>query len=387
MRDLAPRLAQLKSKSLYRQRLTLDSPQDTHVIIDGQQLISFCSNDYLGLANHPAVIDAFKQGAQQYGVGSGASHLVSGHSHAHHELEAALAAFVGHPRALLFSSGYMANLAVQTTLAARHDVIYQDRLNHASLIDAAQLSKASLQRYAHLDSVALTKRLDDSEISDDKNSLIVSDGVFSMDGDIAPLPELVSIAKRHRSLLIIDDAHGIGVLGKNGRGSLEHFNINHSDEIILVGTLGKAFGTFGAFVAASEDIIETLIQKGRSYIYTTALPPAVACATLASLKIIQQDNARREKLAELIVYFKTSAAQIQLPLMPSTTAIQPLLIGDAAQALSMSQALREQGFLIAAIRPPTVAEGSARLRITLSANHCHEDIDVLLVALSKFIVR
>jgi len=387
MRDLAPRLAQLKSKSLYRQRLTLDSPQDTHVIIDGQRLISFCSNDYLGLANHPAVIDAFKQGAQQYGVGSGASHLVSGHSHAHHELEAALAAFVGHPRALLFSSGYIANLAVQTTLAARHDVIYQDRLNHASLIDAAQLSKASLQRYAHLDSVALTKRLDDSEISDDKNSLIVSDGVFSMDGDIAPLPELVSIAKRHRSLLIIDDAHGIGVLGKNGRGSLEHFNINHSDEIILVGTLGKAFGTFGAFVAASEDIIETLIQKGRSYIYTTALPPAVACATLASLKIIQQYNARREKLAELIVYFKTGAAQIQLPLMPSTTAIQPLLIGDAAQALSMSQALREQGFLIAAIRPPTVAEGSARLRITLSANHCYEDIDALLVALSKLIAR
>jgi len=385
MRDLAPRLTQLKAQSLYRRRLTLDSPQDTHISVEGQPLISFCSNDYLGLANHPDVIQAFQQGVQKYGVGSGASHLVTGHSRAHDDLEEALAAFTGYPRALLFSSGYMANLAAQTTLAARHDVIYQDRLNHASLIDAAHLSKASLQRYAHLDSSALNNMLGEAKLSGNKNSLVVSDGVFSMDGDIAPVPELLNIASAHHSFLIIDDAHGIGVLGENGRGCLEHFNIHHTDDLILVGTLGKAFGTFGAFVAASDDVIETLIQKGRSYIYTTALPPAVACATLASLKLIQQDNERREKLAELIVYFKTCAEQIQLPLMPSNTAIQPLLMGDAEQALSISQSLRDQGFLVTAIRPPTVAEDTARLRITLSANHRHDDINALLEALSTLL--
>jgi 8-amino-7-oxononanoate synthase len=382
--DLTTRLATAlearQQQHLYRSRRVIEGAQDVELISDGKPQRSFCSNDYLGLANHPGLIKAMQAGAERYGVGSGASHLVSGHSYAHHALEEALAEFTQRPRALLFSSGYMANLGAVSALATKRDTIHEDRLNHASLIDAARLSGATLRRYPHNDVDALEKRLD-------KNSsgypLMITDGVFSMDGDIAPLPQLATLASKHNATLMVDDAHGIGVIGKNGRGTIEHHNLSENDIPILVGTLGKAFGTAGAFVAGSETLIETLIQQARTYIYTTALPPAIAHATLTSLKLIETEAWRREKLQTLIKQFRTGASQLGLNLMPSTTPIQPLIIGDSAEALRISEALQQQGILISAIRPPTVPDGTARLRITFSANHTEKHIDQLLAALDK----
>jgi len=381
---LAATLAQRRQQHLYRTRRVIDDAQDVELQCDGKQLLSFCSNDYLGLANHPALIKALQQGAERYGVGSGASHLVSGHSHAHHALEAALAEFTQRPRALLFSSGYMANLGVISALADRQDDLHEDRLNHASLIDGARLSGATLRRYRHNDVAALRQRLDKPTQG---HPFIITDGVFSMDGDIAPLPALAASATQYGATLMVDDAHGIGVIGKNGRGTLEHCGLNSDDVPILVGTLGKAFGTFGAFVAGSDDLIETLIQKARSYIYTTALPPAVAHATMTSLKLIETEQWRREQLQTLIERFKKGAEQLGLNIMPSMTPIQPLLIGSAEEALRISEQLLQQGILISAIRPPTVAEGSARLRITFSTNHSEQHIDRLLSALESVIKR
>ena len=340
-------------------------------------MLSFCSNDYLGLANHPEVIAALRRGAEQWGVGSGAAHLVSGHSAAHEALEVELAELTQRPRALLFSTGYMANLGVISALAGRGDTVMEDRLNHASLLDGALLSRATLRRYPHGDAAALGRIA-----VDDPPRLIASDGVFSMDGDLAPVPDLARIAQETGAWLLVDDAHGLGVLGREGRGTLDHLGVDALDVPILMGTLGKAFGTFGAFVAGSSELIETLIQRARSYIYTTAPPPAMAEAARAGLAIARRDGWRRERLRALIDRLRTGAAQLGLPLADSSTPIQPLMAGSTEQALAWSGTLEAAGILVTPIRPPTVPEGTARLRITLSAAHSGTDVDRLLDALA-----
>lgn len=374
---LSAKLTQLAEQGLYRSRRVIDSPQGIRLHLDGSSVINFCSNDYLGLANHPAVVAAFKTAADAYGVGSGAAHLVCGHSTAHHALEEELAAFTGRERALLFSTGYMANIGVITALLGRGDTVLEDRLNHASLLDGGLASNAAFKRYAHADTAHLAQLLAAAA----GNKLVVTDGVFSMDGDAAPLPELARTAKAHQAWLMVDDAHGLGVLGAHGGGLLEQFGLGQDDVQVLMGTLGKGFGTFGAFVAGSELLIETLIQTARTYIYTTALPPAVAEATRASLRLVQADTWRRDKLAALIRQFRSGAAQLGLQLMPSDSPIQPLIIGDSQQAVAYSQALLAAGFLVSAIRPPTVAQGTARLRVTLSAGHDETMVAGLLDAL------
>jgi 8-amino-7-oxononanoate synthase len=349
-------------------------------MVDNKPMLSFCSNDYLGLANHPEVISALQQGAERWGVGSGASHLVSGHTSAHHALEEELAEFSGRPRALLFSTGYMANQGVISALLGRGDTIFEDRLNHASLIDGGLLSRASFKRFAHSDMEAVAQQM---ESQDSGEALVAVDGVFSMDGDIAPLPRLAEICTEKRAWLMVDDAHGFGVLGESGAGSLEQFGLGVDEVPILMGTLGKALGSFGAFVAGSEELIETLIQHSRSYIYTTALPPALAEATRASLRLVQSEGWRRERLQELIARFHQGVAEIGLPLMESTTPIQPIIAGSSEQALAWSSQLEKEGILVTAIRPPTVPEGSARLRITLSCSHSDEQLQRLLQALEQ----
>lgn len=380
MRDLAAELARLRTEHLYRSRVVVDGPQGAEIVVDGTRYLSFCSNDYLGLAGHARVIAALKEGAELYGAGSGASHLVTGHQRPHHALEEALAAFTGRPRALLFSSGYMANLGTVAALAGRGDLLWEDRLNHASLLDAGLLSGARLQRYPHADTVTLQQRLGEYT---GRHIMLITDGVFSMDGDVAPLPRLAEIAQRHEAWLMVDDAHGLGVLGAGGRGTLEHFALNDKAAPILIGTLGKAFGTFGAFVAGSEELIEYLIQRARPYVYTTALPPAVAHATLASLRTLEEEGWRREHLHHLIARFRRGAEQLGMEMLPSATPIQPLLVGESEQVLALSAALRQRGIYVGAIRPPTVPQGTARLRITLSAAHSEVDIDRLLAALES----
>lgn len=375
---LKAQLAEREQARLYRHRQILESPQGVDVVVDGERYVNFSSNDYLGLASHPRVIEALADGARKWGVGSGAAHLVTGHSHPHHALEEELAEFTGRARALLFSTGYMANLGVVSALLGRGDTVIEDRLNHASLIDAGILSRARLKRYGHADVAALANQMN---AIDRGARLVATDGVFSMDGDLAPLPELARVCQAKDAWLMVDDAHGLGTVGAHGRGCLEHFNLNTEAVPILVGTLGKAFGTFGAFVAGSDTLIESLIQQARSYVYTTALPPAVAEATRASLRLIQTESWRREKLQHLVERFRQGAGESGLPLMDSVTPIQPLVLGDSERALTVSQRLREQGFLISAIRPPTVSEGTARLRITFSAEHEEAQVERLLDAL------
>ncbi len=378
---LAPALQQRREQSLYRQRRIVTGPQGSRLSLNNGNALNFCSNDYLGLANHPDIITALKRGADEYGVGAGASHLINGHSYAHHALEEELADFSGRPRALLFSTGYMANLGVITSLVGKGDAILEDRINHASLIDAGLLSGARLQRYRHADVHSLDKYLQ-KYTTNNQRRLIATDGVFSMDGDLAPLPALSVTAQQHHAWLMVDDAHGMGVIGKQGRGTIDHFALDQNQVPILMGTLGKAFGTFGAFVAGSEVLIETLIQQARSYIYTTALPPAVAVATRASLGLLRAANDRREKLTTLIQQFRSGAEQLGLTLMASQTPIQPLIVGNTKQAMALSETLlQEHQILVSAIRPPTVPEGSARLRITLCANHTPTQVDRLLAAL------
>lgn len=374
-------LAERQAQALYRRPRITDSPQQPLMQVNGKPMLTFCSNDYLGLANHPIIVQAFQQAANQYGVGSGAAHLVNGHSRLHQQLEEALAEFTGRERALLFSTGYMANLGLTNALAEREDTIYQDRLNHASLLDAALLSNAKLVRYQHNDTEQLAKRMSTQEAG---QKLIVTDGVFSMDGDTAPVKTLAALAKQQDAWLIVDDAHGFGVLGANGAGLLEAEELQQEDAV-LMGTLGKAIGTAGAFVAGSQDLIEYLIQTARPYIYTTAQPPAIAAASLASLKIVKAEAWRREHLKALIQQFRRGAEQLGLALMPSNTAIQPILIGDNAHALAISQELENAGILITAIRPPTVPTNTARLRITLSAAHSALQIDQLLNTLNQIL--
>lgn len=378
--QLGAELAARKQQSLYRQRRILQSPQTPEVQVDGQTYLAFCSNDYLGLANHPDVIAALKQGADKYGVGGGASHLVNGHSQAHHQLEEELAEFTGRPKALLFSTGYMANIGAINALLDKRDGVFQDRVNHASLLDAGLLSGARFQRYLHNDAGNLETRLKRSEA---RRKLVVTDGVFSMDGDLAALPQISATAAAHDAWVMVDDAHGFGCIGRGGRGTVDHFDMDPSQVQVLVGTLGKAFGTAGAFVAGSEELIETLVQHARTYIYTTSMPPAVAEATRVSLKLLQQEEWRREKLNHLITRFRSGCEQLGLELMDSPTPIQPIMVGESEQAMKMSAALEQQGIFIGAIRPPTVPQGEARLRVTLSASHTDEQLDRLLEALDS----
>ncbi|HMY48932.1 MAG TPA: 8-amino-7-oxononanoate synthase [Rhodocyclaceae bacterium] len=377
---LATGLAELDAAGLRRRRRVVASPcAPAATLADGSARIAFCSNDYLGLASDPALIDAARAGAARWGVGSGAAHLVSGHTAAHDALEARLAAFTGFDAALCFTTGYMANIGVMPALVGRGDAVFADRLNHASLVDGALLSRADLQRYPHGDVDALARQLTASSAP---RKLIVSDGVFSMDGDIAPLPRLLELAETHKAWLLVDDAHGFGVLGPQGRGSLAHFGLR-SPRLIYMGTLGKAAGVAGAFVAARADVIDWLLNKARSYIFTTGAPPLLADTLLAAVDLIEQGDARRAHLSALIQRLRNGLTLRRWHLMPSTTPIQPLVIGDNHEALAVARALDEAGLWVPAIRPPTVPKGSARLRITLSAGHTIEHVDHLVTTLRR----
>jgi 8-amino-7-oxononanoate synthase len=378
--QLSSALADLDAQGLRRRRRVLDGAQGARVRVDGRDYLSFSSNDYLGLANHPDIAAACTAAAR-FGVGAGAAHLLTGHHRLHHELETELAAFVGLPAALLFSTGYMASLGVIPALLDRHGEVFEDRLNHASLVDAAVLSRARLTRYPHLDLAWLDRKLGESAA---KTKLIATDTLFSMDGDLAPVDELLALAQKHGAWLYVDDAHGFGVLGKEGRGVLEHCRLPTADcRLIYLATLGKAAGVAGAFVAGTDELVEWLVNRARTYIYTTAQPPLLAAATSASLKLIAGEAWRRERLRELITRLKAGAARLPWPLMASDSPIQPLLAGSNEEALRLADGLKERGILVPAIRPPTVPRGAARLRISLSAAHTPEDVDMLLTALRQ----
>jgi len=380
--DIEEHLQQRETQGLYRRRRIIASAQGRELKVDGQILLNFCSNDYLGLASDDRIRKALQNGAEQWGVGSGASHLICGHTTAHHELEEALAEFTGRPRSLLFSSGYAANMGAINGLIGKGDHVFEDRLNHASLLDGGLISGARFKRYRHRDTTDLGTKLNDCADSTGRK-LVVSDGTFSMDGTACDLPALVSAAKPHAAWLLIDEAHSLGVTGKQGRGLVDPEKYGTDDVQIVAGTLGKAFGTQGGFIAGSDALIETLIQQARTYIYSTALPAAVAVATLASLRIAMDEEWRRERLRELIKKFRAGAAQIGLELTDSQTPIQPVLLGDEKSALAMSAALEARGLLISAIRPPTVPNGTSRLRITFTATHSDDDLDRLLAALEQ----
>jgi 8-amino-7-oxononanoate synthase len=380
---IATALAALDAGALRRRRRVVDHyphPDDgTRASVGGRVLRVFCSNDYLGLAHHPELRSALQSAAAQFGVGSGAAHLITGHSRPHQQLEEELADYTGRERALLFSTGYMANLGVLGAFADRNGSVLEDRLNHASLIDGARVSGARLLRYAHADTAAAAVMLE----AHPDCTLIASDGLFSMDGDVAPLGPLAALARRHRAWLLVDDAHGLGVLGLHGRGSLELAGLDSSAAPLLIGTLGKAMGCAGAFVAGDAEVIELILQRARTYIYTTALPPAIAAAASAALRLARREGWRREKLQSLVSRLRAGAAALGLPLMVSESPIQPLMVGDAGRALRLSDALFELGYWVSAIRPPTVPAGSARLRLTLSAAHSEADVDQLLAALER----
>lgn len=378
MKDLHQALLRRHEEGLYRSRRVVDSPQGPRLRSGARELLSFCSNDYLGLAADARLVKALQDGAERWGVGGGAAHLISGHSAAHHALEEELADFLQRPRALTFSTGYMANLGAVAGLVGRGDQVLEDRLNHASLLDAGLASGAAFSRYRHADCADLERRLDRGAAQ----RLIVTDGVFSMDGDEAPLAHLAAVAAAHHAWLMVDDAHGFGVQGPEGRGTVAAAGLGTDQVPVLMATFGKALGTFGAFVAGSEDLVETLIQQARTYVYTTATPPALAEATRAALRIARTESWRRERLHSLIERFREGAQQLQLPLMQTRTPIQPLLVGDSAAAVALAAHLERQGMLVVAIRPPTVPAGSARLRVTLSALHADADVDRLLDALA-----
>jgi len=381
--ELQNELDALRRDGLQRRRRTLEAPCGPLAQVDGRPLISFCSNDYLGLANDPALIEAACAGARAWGVGSGASHLVSGHLAPHEALERQLATFTGFPRTLLFTTGYLANLGIVPALVGRGDAVFADKLNHASLIDAVQLSRADSRRYPHGDVAALERMLATSTA---KRKLILTDAVFSMDGDLAPLPTLLALAERFNAWLVVDDAHGFGVLGAHGRGSLAHFELPHlspSPRIVYMGTLGKAAGASGAFVAAHDSVIEWLLQRARTYVFTTGSSPLIACALSASLELIAAGDARRAQLRQLATQLRDGLAATRWRLLPSPTAIQPVIIGDNFEALRVAAALFERGLWVPAIRPPTVAKGTARLRVSLSAAHTTEQVAQLVNALRE----
>ncbi len=374
---LSAQLDELARRDLIRSRRILEGPQGPRVAIGGRDYLAFCSNDYLGLANHPRINAAAIAAVQRFGVGAGASPMVTGHNALHQRLEEKLAAFAGLPRALLFPSGYQANIGAVTALVGRSDAVFSDKLNHASLIDGARLSRAEVTRYAHGSVASLARAL---AASDAKVKLVATDSVFSMDGDIAPLPEILALCERHDAWLLVDDAHGLGVLGAGGRGALEHFGLA-SPRIVYVGTLGKAAGVAGAFVAGAEEIVETVLQRARTYIFSTAAPAMLAAAVEESLDVMREEAWRRAHLAELIAALKDGLAGSAARLAPSSTPVQPLIVGANAAALALAEFLRERGILVPAIRPPTVPEGTARLRISLSAAHSIDDVRQLVQAL------
>lgn len=376
------RLAQRRDAGLWRTVQARREPQGPWQTLDKQQRLTFCSNDYLGLAGHPAVVEALEQGARQYGVGSGGSHMVNGHCHVHHELEEALAGFLERDRVLLFSTGYMANTGILHALIRQNGLVLHDALNHASLLDGGWLCRGESRRYPHCDTMALDRMLGRSTAS---HALVATDGVFSMDGDTAPLDGLVEAAQRHDALLLVDDAHGIGTLGAGGRGIVEcggTGRVRGQQEVpLLVGTLGKSFGTSGAFVAGSATLIDYLRQFARSHVFTTALPPALASASLASLRLVREEQWRRERLQQLIGRFRAGARELGLDLLESHTPVQAVILGSAARAVQGSAILDRLGLHVPAIRPPTVPEQTARLRITFSARHTDGQVDRLLSGL------
>jgi len=377
--DFSVLLSELAQADQLRSRRLVSSPQDASMIVDGERVMSFASNDYLGLANHPRVVEAAMRALKRYGLGAAASHMVTGHMQPHYDLEIRLAEFMGLPKALLFSSGYAANLGILTALAGRGDTIFADKLNHACLNDGAILSRATFKRYAHNDVAKLEAMLVDAPTGGRK--IIATDAVFSMDGDIAPLVELLALAEQYNALLVIDDAHGFGVLGYRGKGALELLNLK-SERIVYMATLGKAAGGYGAFVAGHEDVVEWIMQAARTYLFATATPPAIAAAMLVSLDVMTKDHERRRHLRTLIDFF-SDALKLQYAKAPfSQTAIQPIIVGDNATAIAFSEALRERHMLVPAIRPPAVPAGTARLRVSLSANHTTDDVFDLVTAIT-----
>tara|TARA_B100000745_G_scaffold293313_2_gene235101 strand:+ start:235 stop:1422 length:1188 start_codon:yes stop_codon:yes gene_type:complete len=382
--ELQQALEQRQAQHLYRQRRLVTTSQQPCLVVDGEERINFCSNDYLGLATDSGAIEAVKAAIDQTGLGAGASHLVAGHHQAHHDLELALADFCQRDKALYFSTGYMANLGIIQALGGRGTDIFEDRLNHASLIDGALLSQSRLHRYRHADVYDLQKRLQKSEA---KRKLVVTDGVFSMDGDVAPLADIAGLCAEYNAILIVDDAHGFGVIGERGGGCLEAMGLSQEQVPLIIGTFGKALGTFGAFAAGSELLINSLIQFARTYIYTTALPPILAVATLHNLKRIEREGELRDSLNQRITQFVKGAEQLGLTLWPSQSPIQPIMLGDEQRALIWSQWLEQQGLWVAAIRTPTVPKGEARLRVTLSAAHTSSMVDKLLAGLGECLRR
>jgi len=376
---IAQRLADLGNAGLLRRRFVREGPQGPRIVVEGREYLAFCSNDYLGLANHPRIVEAAVDAALRYGIGQGASHLLSGHSALHERLESSLAEFVRMPRALLFSSGYQANIGAVTALAGAGDTVFSDALNHASLIDGVRLSRAQVVRYPHADVGFLSQAL---AVSGGKTKLIVTDSVFSMDGDMAPVPALLELCDRHDALLLLDDAHGFGVVGPEGRGTALHFGLR-SSRIVYVGTLGKAAGVSGAFVAGAPEIVESILQRARTYTYTTAAPAMLAAAVEASLQLVRREEWRREHLRNLVGVLRESLREAEVEPTPSDTPIQPLILGTNSRALGASTAMRERGILVPAIRPPTVPEGTARLRISLSAAHSERDVSRLATALRE----
>jgi 8-amino-7-oxononanoate synthase len=371
-------LATLERENLRRERRVLDSPQDARVVVDGRTLVSFASNDYLGLANHPRLRAAAHAAIERYGVGSGASPLVSGHQRIHQQAEERFARFCGLPRALLFGSGYAANLGILTTLAGRHAEIFGDRLNHACLNDGALLSRARHVRYRHGDLESLERSL---AASRGATRIVATDAVFSMDGDLADVPALLALCERYDAWLVLDDAHGIGVLG-GGRGSLAHHAVA-SDRIVYMATLGKALGSHGAFVAGAPQVIEWILQRARTYVFSTALPAMAAAAAHEAIALLEEDGSRVAALHERIAHFRRVTRALRVRVLPSDSAIQPIVLGDAAAAVDASLGLAERGFLVPAIRPPTVPAGTSRLRVSLSAAHTRDDVESLGAALAQ----
>lgn len=369
----------LERENLARRRRVLDSPQGARVMVDGREVLNFSSNDYLGLAHHPRLRAAAHAAIDAFGTGAGASPLVSGHQRPHEEAEQAFARFCGAPRALLFGSGYAANLGILTALCDRHAQIFADRLNHACLNDGATLSRARFTRYGHLDLAALAARLAES---DARVRVVATDSVFSMDGDLAPLPEMLALCERHDAWLVVDDAHAVGVLGKAGRGSLDHYRLA-SPRLIVMATLGKALGGYGAFVAGAPQAIEWLLQRARTYVYSTALPASAAAVARSAIEMLESDDSLVERLRGNIRRFRDGCGRAAIALPESISAIQPIIAGDAGEALRVSAALLERGFFVPAIRPPTVPQGSSRLRVSISAAHEPDAIDALVAALAQ----
>jgi 8-amino-7-oxononanoate synthase len=376
---LAARTARRERDGLLRRLRVVEHAHGARVVMNGRELLNFCSNDYLGLAQHPEIVGALKHAADEYGVGATAAHLVCGHHREHAMLEEELADWTRRDRALLFSSGWLANLGAMQALLDRDGICVQDKLNHASLLDAAKLAGCKLNRYRHGDVESAARQLVGAC---DVPALLATDGVFSMDGDVAPLRELAALCARESATLMIDDAHGLGVLGGEGAGSPIEAGLAQNDAPVLMATLGKALGCAGAFVAGSKDLIEGLTQFARTFVYTTAMPPALAAAARAALRLARKEDWRREKLFKLISRFRAGAQQLGLPLADSRTPIQPIVLGDPARALRAAALLEQHGILVVAIRPPTVPKGTARLRVTFSAAHEETDVDKLLGALA-----